>query len=181
MVYDDQLPSGAIPTTDHPNYTMVWDNWNGSKGSDQNKVYVALQFVNNTGKDFWGRNNIIRNKATFYIVGELDPDKMPTGFKDPETNTTVTKEAYKANKSWGITWPTNYALPPYDTDGSCIKERRVFIQDYKTVASFVIGQNSLKSALVSVPDLRSSQLSLGLSVDLQWRQGLTFNDVVLGQ
>lgn len=181
MVYDDQLPSGAIPTTDHPNYTMVWDNWNGSKGSDQNKVYVALQFVNNTGKDFWGRNNIIRNKATFYIVGELDPDKMPTGFKDPETNTTVTKEVYKANKSWGITWPTNYALPPYDTDGSGIKERRVFIQDYKTVASFVIGQNSLKSALVSVPDLRSSQLSLGLSVDLQWRQGLTFDDVVLGE
>jgi hypothetical protein len=30
-----------------------------------------------------------------------------------------------------------------------------------------------------VPDLRSTQTSLGLSVDLNWREGLNFADVAL--
>jgi hypothetical protein len=50
-----------------------------------------------------------------------------------------------------------------------------------TSATFVINEKSLQHALVSVPDLRSGQISLGLSVDLQWRTGLTFNDVILGE
>jgi hypothetical protein len=50
-----------------------------------------------------------------------------------------------------------------------------------TTADFVIGANSLQSALVDVPDLRSSQISLGLSVDLKWSTGLKFDDVILGQ
>ena len=192
MVYDDQLPSGAIPTTSNPNYTLVWDNWNATKiGQDQNKVYVALQFKNETGKDFWGMHNIIRNKATFYLIGELDPDKIPTGFTIPageegagnalSNGNADNVTTYKKHRDWSIDWPTDYALPPYDTDGTTIKERRVFIQDYKTVANFVIGPNSLKSALVSIPDLRSAQLSLGLSVDLQWRNGLKYDNVILGQ
>ena len=32
---------------------------------------------------------------------------------------------------------------------------------------------------MTIPDLRSSQISLGLSVDLTWQKGLDF-DVVLG-
>jgi len=92
-----------------------------------------------------------------------------------------TAAEYAADKSLGITWPTKYALPPYDTNGSTLQVRRVFIQDFVTTASFVIGENSLKSALVSVPDLRASHLSLGLSVDLSWSDGLNFENVVLGQ
>ena len=191
MVYDSELPSGTIPTTDKPNYTLVWDNWNAAnKDGDQNKVYVALQFQNNTGKDFWGMHNIIRNKSSFYLIGELDPDKMPASFTIPageeNAGATITNESaenrelYKSKKSWGIAWPEKYALPPYGNDGNTIKQRRVFIQDYMTEASFVIGPNSLKYALVSVPDLRSSQQSLGLSVDLQWRHGLQFEDVIVG-
>lgn len=177
MVYDDQLPSTAVPTpTGKQNYTLVWDNWNqASKGAKQNIVYVALQFKNNTGKDFWGQNNVIRSGSTFYIIGALDPDTQPT------TGTWASATDYETDKSKGITWPTAYALPPYDaTNGTTIKERRIFIQDYKTTANFVINQNSLKYALVSVPDLRSSQITLGLSVDLTWEQGLNFENVVVG-
>jgi hypothetical protein len=72
-------------------------------------------------------------------------------------------------------------LPPYDTDGKGIKERRVFMQDFLTTATFVINETSLQHALVAVPDLRSGQISLGLSVDLNWRTGINFGDVVLGQ
>jgi hypothetical protein len=180
FIYDNDLPSTAIPayTTSGakstPNYTLVWDNWNqGAIGQQQNIVYIALEFVNNSGKDFWGMHNIIRNGQTFYITGKLDPDAG--------LDTT--------DRSAGITWPgtgtgttgSPYALPPYNADGTTIKERRIFIQDYMTTADFVIGANSLQSALIDVPDLRSSQISLGLSVDLQWQTGLNFDEVILGQ
>lgn len=181
MVYDKtntQIPKATAETggnASQPVYTLLWDNWDQSlKGKKQRDVYVALEFKNNS-KNFFGENNLIRNGATFYIVGKLDPNKRPSSITDK------TDEEYAADKSLGITWPTKYALPPYDTDGKSIKERRVFIQDYLTSATFVINGTSLQHALVAVPDLRSGQISLGLSVDLAWRTGLTFGEVILGQ
>lgn len=53
----------------------------------------------------------------------------------------------------------------------------MFIQDYLTTATFKIGANSLQNAFITVPDLRSTQTSLGLSVDLNWREGLCFEYV----
>ena len=182
-IYDNAIPSTAIPayaTGDGakslPNYTLLWDNWNQTNiGNKQNVVYIALEFVNNSGKDFWGMNNLIRNGATFYITGKLDPDET-TAAKLAALGKTA--EQFAADKSLGITWPTTYALPPYAGDGSTIKERRVFIQDYMTEANFVIGSKSLQSALIAVPDLRSTQISLGLSVDLEWQSGLVFEPVL---
>lgn len=177
MVYDKDLPSTAIPAASSatggdastPCYTLVWDNWDEKyKGGDQRIVYIALEFKNLTGKDFWGQNNLIRNQGTFYIVGQLNPNK-----KADNTN--------YSSRSEGIEWPTNYALPPYNADGSTIKERRVFIQDYMTTANFALDATSLQHALVAVPDLRSAQMSLGLSVDVQWSTGLSFDDIILGQ
>jgi len=185
MVYDKTntvIPKASAETggnASQPVYTLLWDNWDQSlKGNKQLDVYVALEFKNNS-KNFFGENNLIRNGATFYIVGKLDPDKRPSSITDK------TDGEYAADKSLGITWPTKYALPPYETAGEnigkCIKERRVFIQDYLTSATFVINETSLQHALVAVPDLRSGQISLGLSVDLAWRTGLTFGEVILGQ
>lgn len=54
----------------------------------------------------------------------------------------------------------------------------VFMQDYKTVANLTI--TSLKSAYNVIPDLRASQLSLGLAVDLDWKTGIEF-DVNIGE
>ena len=191
MIYDNALTDGTEGTVDqktipaytaegaksNPNYTLVWDNWNaGSKGNKQNIVYVALEFVNN-GEPFWGEKNLIPTGGTFYISGMLDPD---AGLSTTD-------------RSAGISWPspttsgdsesgkTYYALPPYDTDGNTILERRIFIQDYMTEANFVIGATSLKKAMVTVPDLRSAQMSVGLSVDLKWSAGLKFDDVILGK
>ena len=155
---------------------MVWDNYKAV--GDQNVVYVALELTNNSGKDFWGMNNLIRNGSAFYLIGKLDPNVTS------EATLTLlgkTAEQFAADKSLGITWPAKYALPPYDSDGNTVKERRVFIQDFVTTAKFVIGETSLKTALVSVPDLRASHLSLGLSVNLEWSAGLNFDNVVLGE
>lgn len=49
----------------------------------------------------------------------------------------------------------------------------VFVQDHTTNVNLTFG--SLKSAYNCIPDLRSSLLSLGLAVDLQWKEGITFD------
>ena len=49
----------------------------------------------------------------------------------------------------------------------------VFVQDYVTTANLTI--TSLKNAYVTIPDLRASELVLGLSVDLTWKTGLKFD------
>ena len=51
---------------------------------------------------------------------------------------------------------------------------KVFKQDYNTIAKLTIGSNSLKNAYNVVPDLRSPKLKLGLSVDLEWQEGATY-------
>ncbi|MBR1652516.1 MAG: hypothetical protein IJ692_03905 [Alloprevotella sp.] len=171
FIYDSNIASSAIPAYGYgaslPNYTLTWDNWNPAHpGADQNVVYIALELVNRTGKDFWGQKNLIHNGQTFYLTAKLNPN-----------------EGYSAtDRGEGIMWPTHYALPPYNTtNGATLKERRVFIQDYVTTANLTIGENSLKYALVTVPDLRSTEISLGLSVDLQWQNGLTFDSTLGGE
>lgn len=49
----------------------------------------------------------------------------------------------------------------------------VFMSDYKTTLNLTI--NSLKSAYNTIPDLRSTKLQLGLSVDLDWQTGIQFD------
>lgn len=49
----------------------------------------------------------------------------------------------------------------------------VFMSDYKTTLNLTI--NSLKGAYNTIPDLRSTKLQLGLSVDLEWKTGIQFD------
>ena len=170
LVYDNRVAGSAsgntVPKTvgsaSAPNYTILLDNY--TSGSTQNKVRVALQFVNN-GDDFWGRDNLVHKGQTFYLVAELDPAKA--GLTAP-------------------TWDTYYQVPPLDASGVSTKTTRVFIQDYMTTANFKLDADasahtsSLQNAYITIPDLRSSQLSFGLSVDLNWRTGLVFDEVLGG-
>lgn len=158
-VYDCTITgSGAIPLdgSSTPNYTLVFDNYT-TAATGQEAVYVALELENNSGSDFFGEHGLVRNGSTFYLIGQLDP----TGKTAP-------------------TWPTFHPLPPYNADGSSIQTPRVFMQDYMTSVNFVIGENSLKHAYLTTPDLRYSALTLGLSVDIKWSTGLNFGDVILG-
>lgn len=144
-----------------PNYTIVFDNIadKDNNYTTQNPVYVALEFVNKTGKDFWGHANVIRNEGTFYLLAKLNPPTYSELF-----------------------WPASYndMMPPYKEDGTSYKIPRVFMSDHKTIANFTIGPKSLQHAFVTVPDLRASQMSLGLSVDLQWVSGGVYNIVFDG-
>ena len=156
VVYDDVLASGVVPTpADKPNYTLVFDNYDSSKGAaDQSSIHVALEFLNN-GDDFWGRDNLIPSGCKFYLVAELEND---------------------ATNQAGIVWPANTEIPPIDeSTGASLKIPRIFIQDFMTSATFKLGEDSLKNAYYTMPDLRSSQMSLGLSVDLQWKNGYVYD------
>jgi hypothetical protein len=153
IIYDSKIANdGKVPSeTGKPNYTLVFDNY-CTDGGSQHDVNVALEFKNGE-KDFYGKGGIIPANSTFYLVGKL---------KVNDNNNTT------------FAWPTDYAIPPYTAAGGTTETKRVFIQDYVTTATFKIGANSLKNAFSTVPDLRATQTSLGLSVDLQWRQGLNF-------
>lgn len=115
--------------------------------ADEN-VNVLLELTNNTGKRFKGKNGYIPAGAKFYLLGTLTPNKG-----------------------------TNY---------DATKLNQVFKQDYVTTANFTIKQNvkgdtnpnqnqGLGAAYNVIPDLRTPALSIGLSVDLTWQTGLTFD------
>ena len=158
-IYDNQITNnGVIPASttsaSDPNYTLVFDNYVSE--TTQPKVYVALELQNNSGVDFFGLDNMIPNGGNFYLIGELDP----AGKVGP------------AKPEW-------HALPPYDVNGTTTVPR-VFIQDHMTTANFKFDTYSLQHAYLTVPDLRSSSVTLGLSVDLQWSTGLTFDNITIG-
>lgn len=156
----DAIPATAVNTASSPNYTLVFDNYKAGDG-DQDMVYIALELKNNTGQDFYGKHSLIRNGDSFYLVGKLDP----------------------SNIAWDDLGQlsTDHPLPPYKADGSSVEKVRVFMQDFMTTANFWFGETSLHEALLTVPDLHHSSLTLGLSVDMNWSTGINFNDVILGE
>ena len=152
VVYDKDIngTTGMYATASTPtvtNYTLVFDNFVTGTANDQQKVKVAIE-LENGDEEFYGVDGKIGKNQKFYLVAELDPNAA-TGV------------------SGTIQWPAadKSNFPAKDIN-------RVFIQDYTTTANFTI--NSLKNAYVTIPDLRASKLQLGLSVDLEWKTGLTF-------
>ena len=148
-IYDPITPVALSTTPTAANYTLVLDNYNSQEISDVN---IALEFLNN-GKDFYGRDGLIATGQKFYLVGKL---------KGNASNASGTLS----------TWPAG--IPQ---SGNA----RVFIQDFKTTAVFTIDNGdsdrdpSLQNAYSVIPDLRSTQMVFGLSVNLAWTPGLTYN------
>lgn len=165
MVYDRVVGGYKVGSSTTPIYTMLWDNYDATKAADdQSDVYVAIELLNNTGKDFWGEMNLIRQSGVFYLVGKIDLSAA--------TNLNVIKSGISR---------TDYCYPPFNpTNGATIEAPRVFMQDYMTTASLILTKTSLQHAYVTVPDLRSSQISLGVSIDMEWKPGLAF-EVEMGK
>lgn len=144
------------------NYTLVYDN-NGYLNTDNNgSVNICLEFTNNSNDDFYGKDGLIKKGQKFYLIGKLDltSKTIPTEFPTAVGN----KNA--------VYYPS--------------VNLRVFIQDYTTTAKCNITagsateKGSLANALSCIPDMKAVTQEIGLSVDLEWKAGLTF-DVSLGQ
>lgn len=155
VIYDNVINKPEITKTasSTPTYTLVMDNFISGSGATQDPVNIALEIVNN-GDDFYGADGLIPAGGTFYLVGQINPAQ--TGL--PDINWTGT---YDGNNN-------TIAHPGRGT-------KRVFIQDFKTMVNFNISEDGLKKAYSSIPDLRSTKLLFGLSVDLTWKPGLTFD------
>jgi len=182
MIYDRCSPAFSIPayvsgsqSYSAPFYTLCFDNYSVATDpsatpsiNNQSKVYVALELINNSGQDLWGELNLIRQGGTFYLVGVLDP-------KADNATKNLKKDA---NGQVDLS-RTDFFYPPFDENGNTLSIPRVFMQDYATSVKFKFTPESLKHAYVTMPDLRSGQISLGLSVDLMWEPGMDF-EVALG-
>lgn len=131
--------------TSEPFYTLLLDNMVSGANASQKDVNFAIELVNTSNTDFYGVDGIVAAGQKFYLVG-----KMSVG--DSQT----------------ITFPTDgdYRFPGKGT-------KRIFVQDYTTNLNVTF--KSLKNAYVTIPDLRASNLQLGLSVDLTWQSGLTYD------
>jgi hypothetical protein len=169
VVYDNNVPSGIYAgsqTESAKNYTLVFDNL---RSGDQSDVSVCLEFENNSNSDFWGRDGLILKGQKFYIVGKLVLGT--SGLPYPTVGETLTTAETIASATASY-YPS---LTP-----------RIFIQDFETTAKFELTAGdantagSLGKAFATIPDLRSSNQTLGLSVDLNWTPGLTFT-VNLGE
>ena len=141
-------------------YTLVFDNWTSE--SNQEKVTFALE-LENGDVEFYGQEGVIAAGQKFYLIGQLDP-------AHPATGSSITWPQYIDNYSGASgTLPKSYENRyPVKANTS-----RVFVQDFTTIAQVNI--KSLKNAYVTIPDLRATKLQLGLSVDLTWQSGLTFD------
>ena len=174
MIYDRVSDDGlSIPQSGTTTfYTMTWDNYcpqlesdgvtvhGPGRQEDQGPVYIAVELINNTGADIWGELNLIRSGGTFYLVAKLDP------------SATTTDDRIQFPEEKYVHYPPYYATG--NNKGQTIQVKRVFMQDYVTDVTLKFTKESLQHAYVTVPDLRSSQISLGLSVDLTWRTGYAF-------
>lgn len=113
------------------------------------EIKVAVELINK-GKSFQGADGLVPAGCKFYLVATLSPTNGTTD------NGTVSGADNTGNK--------------------------VFKQDYKTIANFTIVKGTLGAANTkglgaaynTIPDLRSPELELGLSVDLTWQEGMTF-------
>ena len=137
-------------------YTLVFDNW--ILGNTQEKVTFALE-LQNGDVEFYGQEGVIAAGQKFYLIGQLDPSQ-------PAAGSAITWPEYTGESN---TLPNSYENR-YPVKA---KTNRVFVQDFTTTARVNI--KSLKNAYVTIPDLRATKLQLGLSVDLTWQTGLTFD------
>ncbi len=172
VVYDDAIASGTIPTpTGSENYTLVFDNYNNTLADDaQSLVRVALEFKNE-GDAFWGKDNIVPKDGIFYLIAEL-PVATATSASVLNLPNWPDDGKYAIPPVYGV---DSEAVPSGKTKGHSKQINRVFIQNFVTSATFTLGETSLRNAYVTVPNLASTQMSLGLSVDLKWHTGFTYN------
>lgn len=148
VIYDRFSSEGTTLTSgDTKNYTLVLDNY--TSNTTQNTVNIALEMT--ADKDFYGKEGMIKAGQKFYLIGSLDPTSPATGSS--------------------ITWANQTSFKSTDTG---YNTNRVFIRDAKTEATFKLSNTSLQKAYSTIPDLRSTQMLFGISVDLVWKAGLTF-------
>lgn len=159
-IYDPMTAIDVTTTLTGANYTLVFDNYCATEVKDVN---ICLEFLNNSGQNFYGRDGLILAGQKFYLVGKLKASERTADNPFTRTDSPVGSDEDEA------TYFPSRGL-------------RAFIQDFTTTAQFTITAGSadgttagsLSNATSTIPDLRATQQTIGLSVDMEWRTGLTY-------
>ena len=156
-IYDNIVKANAgstpfattTPGSDY-NYTLALET-----AKDQ-AIYVAVEFLNNSGQDFQGFDGVVPDGGKFYLVAQLDP-KAATGVSGYVSGSVdkVFIQDYKTIANFTISAGTSNTDPSW-TEGTSENT------------------GGLGAAYNTIPDLRTPKLELGLSVNLAWQAGLTF-------
>lgn len=183
VIYDNSIPEDIYlrsGSTSDAVRTLVLDTWksgfletaaNSTSTNIQNIKFV-LEFQNNSGANFMGVDGIVYKGQKFYLIGELKIDSSNDNsnktYQEVEDGSGTKSKVYSEIKWSELQYPTGNTIyfPKYNND-------RIFVQDFTTTATVTV--NSLKNAYVTIPDLRANVLELGLSVDLAWKTGLSFD------
>lgn len=148
-IYDHDVSgvkaSSAASTANH---TLVLET------PEDTEVRVALQFENNSNTAFTGADGIIYPGHTFYMVANLNP-KLTGGNGTQPTGGNINQVFLK-----------DYVTKAIFT---------IAAGDPSTTEGFVSNTTGFGAALSGLPDLTTATMEFGLSVNLQWQAGLTFN------
>lgn len=152
-IYDSQMPTG---TTDDPKVYLS----TGSSPTARTRTLV-LETLDASSEDDASAN------VTIAVEFENKTNKIIVG-KDKELIYPNTKfyliGTLKPYKNYEDTNGITYADTPD-------KIKKAFVQDYITTAKFKI--KSFKNAYNLLPDLRTPNLEIGMSVNLTWESGIT--------
>ena len=150
-IYDNAVPAawgttGVSTEASAVNHTLVLAN------AASTQVNIAVEFTNNSGKEFVGKDGIVGKGAKFYLLAKLDP-----------TTATDTEKQKTGSQVFKQDFTTTANLTINKNDGT-------------TSGGSTVYEQGLANAYNVLPDLRTPKLSLGLSVDLNWQTGMTFDE-----
>ena len=135
----------ATTTASDPNYTLALET------AADLPVNVAVELLNN-GAAFEGADGIVPTGSKFYLVAQLTPSS------GTNYNSTTMNQVFKQDYKTIVTFTIKPGLSK--TDGS-----------FNSTTGNTVG---LGTAHNLIPDFRTPQLELGLSVDMTWQSGLEF-------
>ena len=159
-IYDKNINKGGTDgTTAMTTSTNFYNHTLCLESASNQHVYMVVELQNNSGNEFHGYNDeVIPAGSKFYMVAELNPEAT-SGVTQPTTKTGSTFDKTKV----------------FQQDFTTIANLKILRNDGTTSGSITTYDKGLGAAYNVIPDLRTPALSIGLSVDLTWQTGLTFN------
>ena len=142
-----------------------WTKYNyilGLGTGHDDKVYMAMELVNN-GDAFQGADGVIVHGATFYLTASMVPSE------GQNYSAGTLDQIFRKDHATEVNLKVMNGWPDKDGDGKPDPDL-----DEKGNPKPLTG---LATATYGLPDINVYQFSLGLSVNLSWREGMTFEDI----
>ena len=161
-IYDIGLNGGPQHVQRHY-YTE--ENFVLGLGTSPDKIIqVALELVND-GDDFQGADGVIVHGATFYLVANLSP-------KEGQNYTSGSiDQVFCRDRATTVTLTIEGGYPDTDGDG----KPDPGLDEYGRVRPL----KGLATATYGLPRLDIPKPTVGLSVNLNWEEGLWYDDIIL--